>query len=69
MPTYVVTARDTKGNPRKEKISAESPGEARTALRERGLFVQELREDQGLVQKLSSLDMKEIQNAMVERDG
>jgi type IV pilus assembly protein PilC len=65
MPTYVVTARDTKGNPRKEKISAESPVEARTALRERGLFVQELKEDQGLAQRLSSMDMQEIQNSMV----
>jgi type IV pilus assembly protein PilC len=65
MPTYVVTARDTKGNPRKEKIIAETPLEARTALREKGLFVQELKEDQGLVQKLNSLDMQEIQNSMV----
>jgi type IV pilus assembly protein PilC len=65
MPTYVVTARDTKGNPRKEKINADSPLEARTALREKGLFVQELREDQGFIQKMNSLDMQEIQNSMV----
>ncbi|MCU0567326.1 MAG: type II secretion system F family protein [Oculatellaceae cyanobacterium Prado106] len=65
MPTYVVKARDTKGNPRTEKISAESPSDARTALRERGLFVQELREDQGFMQKLNSMDFQELQNSVV----
>lgn len=48
MPTYVVRARDARGNPRRQKITAGSPAEARTNLREQGLFVQELREDQGL---------------------
>ncbi|QYO63054.1 type II secretion system F family protein [Leptolyngbya sp. 7M] len=64
MPTYVVRARDTKGNPKREKITANSPSEARTALREKGLFVQELTEDRGLFEKLSTLDLKDIQTAL-----
>jgi type IV pilus assembly protein PilC len=64
MPTYLVRARDTKGNPRRERITASSPGEARTALREQGLFVQEITEDRGLVERLSSFDLSEIQTAM-----
>jgi type IV pilus assembly protein PilC len=47
MPTFVVQARDSKGNPKKQKIVASSAAEARTTLREQGLFVQELREDKG----------------------
>lgn len=64
MPTYVVRARDVKGNPRREKITANSPGEARTALRDKGLFVQELTEDRGLVEKLSTFDFQDIQTAL-----
>lgn len=64
MPTYVVRARDTKGNAKREKITADSPVEARTALREKGLFVQELTEDRGLVDKLSTLDLKDLQTAL-----
>jgi type IV pilus assembly protein PilC len=64
MPTYVVRARDSKGNPRREKITAESPVDARTALREKGLFVQELNEDRGLVDRLSNFDLKDIQTAL-----
>ena len=64
MPTYVVRARDTKGNARREKITADSPGEARSALREKGLFVQELTEDRGLVDRLSKFDMQELQTAL-----
>ena len=64
MPTYVVRARDTKGNPKRERIIAESPSDARTALRERGLFVQELTEDRGLLEKLSTFKLEDIQTAM-----
>jgi type IV pilus assembly protein PilC len=48
MPTYVVQARDSKGNFKRQKIIADSPAEARSALREQGLYVQELREDKGM---------------------
>ena len=64
MPTYLVRARDTKGNARKERITADTPSDARTALREQGLFVQEITEDKGLLERLSSFDMKEISTAL-----
>lgn len=65
MPTYLVKARDSKGNPRKQKITADSPSEARTTLREQGLFVQELTEDQGLMERLNKMDLSELTNATV----
>lgn len=66
MQTYVVRARDSKGNPVKRKISAASPAEARTTLREQGLFVQELAEDRSLFEKLNTLDLKDIQNSFAK---
>lgn len=47
MPTYIAQVRDSKGNPKKEKITAESLGEARTLLRDKGLVVNDLKEAQG----------------------
>ena len=64
MPTYLVRARDTKGNARKERITADTPSDARTALREQGLFVQEITEDKGLIERLSSFDLNDISTAM-----
>lgn len=64
MPTYVVRARDTKGNLKREKIIANSPGEARTSLRERGLFVQEIAENRSLMENLNSIDLSDLQNSM-----
>lgn len=61
MPTYVVRARDAKGNPRRQKIMADTPAEARSTLREQGLFVQELTEDQGLNM---NVDLSQIQTAL-----
>ncbi|HEY9645210.1 MAG TPA: type II secretion system F family protein [Chroococcidiopsis sp.] len=63
MPTYVVQARDSKGNLRKQKITAATPSEARSTLREQGLFVQSLNEDRGLLDTLNNLDLNEIQNS------
>ncbi|HHP7243227.1 MAG TPA: type II secretion system F family protein [Elainellaceae cyanobacterium] len=62
MPTYVVKARDSKGNPKRQKISASSPAEARTTLREQGLFVQELRETQGF--DPNNIDLSSISTAL-----
>ncbi|MGJ3245119.1 MAG: type II secretion system F family protein [Elainellaceae cyanobacterium] len=62
MPTYVVKARDSKGNPKRQKISASSPSEARTTLREQGLFVQELRETQGF--DPNNIDLSSISTAL-----
>jgi type IV pilus assembly protein PilC len=46
MPTYVARVRDAKGNAKKEKIVADSLSDARSTLREQGLFVQELKENE-----------------------
>jgi type IV pilus assembly protein PilC len=62
MPTYVVKARDSKGNPKKQKISAASPAEARTALRDQGLFVQDLKEAQTF--DPNNIDLSAITDAM-----
>jgi type IV pilus assembly protein PilC len=66
MQTYVVRARDSKGNAVKRKISAPSPAEARSSLREQGLFVQELSQDRSFFETLNALDLKQIQNSMAK---
>ena len=48
MPTYVATGRDTAGRPRKERVTAATPSEARNLIKERGVFIQEIKEDRGL---------------------
>jgi type IV pilus assembly protein PilC len=63
MPTYVARVRDSKGNARREKISAESLGEARSALRERGLFVQELKQDEGMT-LAKNFDLKNLKTSL-----
>lgn len=59
MPNFVARVRDAEGNSKKEKIAADSLSDARTFLREQGLFVQELRQDNGF--KLENLDWETIQ--------
>lgn len=63
MPTYVARVRDAKGNAKKEKIIAASLGEARSALREQGLFVQELTENKGFG---TNFNFSEFQTSMVK---
>lgn len=46
MPTYVARVRDAKGNTKRERLVAPSPGEARSNLRQRGLFIQEIKQAQ-----------------------
>lgn len=62
MPTYLARVRDAKGNAKKEKIVADSLNEARSALREQGLFVQELKENESF--DLSS-SIAKFQTSMV----
>ncbi|KGF73339.1 pilus assembly protein PilC [Neosynechococcus sphagnicola sy1] len=64
MPTYVARVRDSRGNARTQKIAADSLGEARTALRSQGLFVQDLKASQGF--DLSKIDMKTIEAAFTK---
>jgi type IV pilus assembly protein PilC len=60
MPTYVARVRDAKGNARKEKVIADSLGDARSALREQGLFVQELKQND------SGIDLKKFKSSMAK---
>ncbi|MCY7277168.1 MAG: type II secretion system F family protein, partial [Phormidesmis sp. CAN_BIN44] len=46
MPTYVARVRDSKGNAKKEKLVADSLGDARSTLRDQGFFVQELKQSE-----------------------
>ncbi|WP_421655515.1 type II secretion system F family protein [Leptothermofonsia sp. ETS-13] len=61
MPTFVARVQDAKGNARREKIVAETISDARTALRERGLFIQDLKQDEGLS---LNIDMKKLQTSI-----
>ncbi|MDJ0702627.1 MAG: type II secretion system F family protein [Leptolyngbyaceae cyanobacterium MO_188.B28] len=59
MPTYVATGRDTAGRPRKERVTAATPSEARNLIKERGVFIQEIKEDRGL-----NIDLKDLQTSL-----
>jgi type IV pilus assembly protein PilC len=61
MPTYVAIGRDTSGAQRKERIAAETPGEARNLLKNQGLFVLDLKEDAGF-----NLDLESIKTSMTK---
>jgi type IV pilus assembly protein PilC len=63
MPTYVARVRDSQGNARKEKVTADSLSEARTSLRNQGMFVQELKQSDGMSVQ-SMFDLKNIQASM-----
>lgn len=62
MPTYIAEVRDSKGNAKKEKVSATSLAEARTILRDRNLFPNNIKEAQSF--DLSKLSLESIQTAM-----
>lgn len=63
MPTFVARVQDGKGLARKEKVVAENLADARATLRERGLFVQELKQDTGMS---LNFDLQSIQNSMAK---
>ncbi|MBW4690299.1 MAG: type II secretion system F family protein [Lyngbya sp. HA4199-MV5] len=63
MPTFVARVQDVKGNAKKEKIVADTISDARTALREKGLFIQDLKQDDGLSM---NFDMKKFQTSMAK---
>ncbi len=65
MPTYVARVRDAKGNAKKEKVIADSLGEARSALRDQGLFVQELKQSEGFDPN-NLFDVKKFQAATAQ---
>jgi type IV pilus assembly protein PilC len=59
MPTYVAIGRDASGAQRKERVSAETPGEARNLLKDQGLFVLDLKEEAGF-----NLDFETIKTSL-----
>ena len=61
MPTYVAIGRDTSGAQRKERISAETPGDARNLLKDKGLFVMDLKEEAGF-----NFDLESIKTSMTK---
>jgi type IV pilus assembly protein PilC len=63
MPTFVARVQDAKGNARREKIVAENLTDARTALRERGLFIQDLKQDEGLS---LNMDLKKVSTSLAK---
>ena len=65
MPTFVARVRDAKGNAKKEKIVAQTVTEARSALRSRGLFIQDLKQAQEF--KFSgNINLEPLQMAMAK---
>jgi type IV pilus assembly protein PilC len=58
MPTYIASVRDSKGQIRKEKVTANSPSEARSSLRNQGLFIQEIQQSSDF--DLSKIDFQKI---------
>jgi len=65
MPTFVARVRDSKGNAKKQKIVAQTLGEARSTLRSRGLLIQELKPAQEF--KLSGeINLKPLQTALAK---
>jgi type IV pilus assembly protein PilC len=62
MPKFVARVRDSEGKSRTEKIVAESIGQARTTLKQKGFVVQDLKQAQGF----GSFDLNKLQTAMTE---
>ncbi|MDJ0735830.1 MAG: type II secretion system F family protein [Nostocaceae cyanobacterium] len=62
MPTYVARVRDSQGNSKSEKITAETLSEARTTLRQQGFVVQDLKESKGL----SDFNFEKFQTSLVK---
>jgi type IV pilus assembly protein PilC len=61
MPTYVAIGRDTSGAQRKERISAETPNEARNLLKDQGLYVMDIKEESGF-----NIDLESIKTSMTK---
>ncbi|MEM9164778.1 MAG: type II secretion system F family protein, partial [Cyanobacteria bacterium P01_F01_bin.4] len=61
MPTYVATGRDTTGRSRREKVVAATPNEARAMLKERGVFIQSIKQQRGL-----SFSLEDIQTSLTQ---
>lgn len=61
MPTFVADVRDAAGSLKRERVQAETSADARTSLRDRGFFVQDIRESQGFdLQRLGEVDVNDL---------
>lgn len=67
MPTYVATGRDTTGRTRREKVVAATPGEARTMLKERGVFIESIKQDRGFDFNLEDLKTSLVQVSVKDK--
>ncbi len=65
MPTYVAKIRDANGQSRQEKVVAETLTQARTNLREKGFFVQEVKAFKGF-DFASTFNIEKLQTAMTK---
>jgi type IV pilus assembly protein PilC len=61
MPNYVAIGRDASGSQRKERIAAETPNEARNMLKDRGLFVSDIKEETSF-----NLDFESIKTSLTK---
>lgn len=61
MPTFVARVQDAQGNARRERIMADTLADARTLLRDRGLFIRDLKQDQGLS---LDFDLRQLQTSL-----
>lgn len=68
MPTFVARVQDSRGAARKERVVADSLREARASLREKGLFVQELKQDDGLSLNLDLGSLKDSFTRVTVKD-
>ncbi|HEY9908441.1 MAG TPA: type II secretion system F family protein [Thermosynechococcaceae cyanobacterium] len=59
MPTFVARVQDSQGKARKERISAGSVVEARTALRDKGYYIQKIEQSSGL-----NIDLSKIKTSL-----
>jgi type IV pilus assembly protein PilC len=69
MPTFVASVRDATGAIKRERVKADSSSDARTSLRERGFFVQDIKQAQGFdLQKLSEINIDEYLASVTVKD-
>ncbi|WP_448561680.1 type II secretion system F family protein [Trichothermofontia sp.] len=64
MPTYLARARDAQGNTRQQRVVADTLADARTQLRDKGFFVQDIEESKGLV----NFDLSNLLTSVTVKD-
>ena len=62
MPTFIAEVRDNQGNTRQEKVSAQTIQVARTRLRKKYQFIQNIRQERGF--DITKLSVEDIESAL-----